>query len=425
MIRLILLLVVAALAGLAAVWLAERPGAITIEWQGWRIEAGVGVTVAAGAAATVVLLVLHRFWRSLVEAPDRWRRWRRERRKAKGYRALTAGLVAVAAGDAKEAAKQAGRSGVLLDEPPLTLLLSAQAAQLAGNESEARRHYQAMLARPETRFLGLRGLTAQAMREGDQAAALAHAKEAATLKPKSPWVAETLLELQGGAGQWIGAETTLDRLPKGPTTDRHRAAVLTAQAREARVNGEHVRAASLAREAHRILPDFAPAAAEEIRALAGAGKTRAARKAAESAWRARPHPDVVRAIDELCRADPPAARLAFAKSLAAMAPIAVDSRLLVAEAAIAAREFALARDQLDAALAQEDSRRIREIMAHLDGAELGEAAASDAKTAAQRAPSGPAWTCRACGGRSDRWEPTCPSCGAFDRAEWTEARVHR
>ncbi len=61
---------------------------------------------------------------------------------------------------------------MLLAEPPLTLLLSAQAAQLNGDEQAARRYFTAMLDRAETEFLGLRGLVMQALRGGDEAAAL-------------------------------------------------------------------------------------------------------------------------------------------------------------------------------------------------------------------------------------------------------------
>ena len=65
---------------------------------------------------------------------------------------------AVAAGDAKEAQKQAKKAEKLLGEPPLTLLLSAQAAQLAGDRDGAKRAFNTMLEDEQTAFLGLRGL---------------------------------------------------------------------------------------------------------------------------------------------------------------------------------------------------------------------------------------------------------------------------
>ena len=58
---------------------------------------------------------------------------------------------------------------LMLDEPPLTLLLSAQAAQLEGDDQAARGYFEAMLDQPATAFLGLRGLLVQAERTGDTA----------------------------------------------------------------------------------------------------------------------------------------------------------------------------------------------------------------------------------------------------------------
>jgi HemY protein len=34
---------VAAVLMFVAVWLAERPGAVTVQWRGWRLDTSVGV----------------------------------------------------------------------------------------------------------------------------------------------------------------------------------------------------------------------------------------------------------------------------------------------------------------------------------------------------------------------------------------------
>src|ERR1700736_2249975 len=154
----------------AAVFLADRPGRVDIIWQGWQIETSVGVLVAAAVlAALVVWLLVSMLW-LIISSPRRMLRSRRARQRRAGYRALAQGMVAVAAGDAQDAQRLARRSDVLLAYPPLTLLLSAQAAQLDGDEGAAKRFFTAMLERRETEFLGLRGLLNQALREGDRGA---------------------------------------------------------------------------------------------------------------------------------------------------------------------------------------------------------------------------------------------------------------
>src|SRR5690606_40477334 len=129
----------------AAVWLADHPGTVEIVWQGRVIETSVGVLAAAIALLILLLWLAQRLWRGLRRAPRSFVEGRRESRRARGYRALTRGLVAVAAGDAAEARRWSRQADVLLAEPPLTLLLSAQAAQLNGDEAAARRHFEAML----------------------------------------------------------------------------------------------------------------------------------------------------------------------------------------------------------------------------------------------------------------------------------------
>src|SRR5919202_454843 len=113
------------------------------------IAAAVSVAVMLlGVLALAVLVgLLWRIFRGVVTGPRAFWRRRRERRRRAGYRALTQGMVAVAAGDPDKAQRYARKADVLLADPPLTLLLSAQAAQLNGDETAARKYFQAMLKR--------------------------------------------------------------------------------------------------------------------------------------------------------------------------------------------------------------------------------------------------------------------------------------
>src|SRR5205085_12292096 len=54
-----------------------------------------------------------------------------------------------------------------LPREPLTALLRAQTAQLRGDRDAARRSFEAMLDRPETELLGLRGLFLEAHRSNE------------------------------------------------------------------------------------------------------------------------------------------------------------------------------------------------------------------------------------------------------------------
>ena len=120
-------------------------------------------------------------------------------------------MIAVAAGDSLEAARFGEKANHLLDETALGLLLQAQTAQLAGEGKNARASFEALRQRPDTEFLGLRGLIAYAARDGDSARALDYARRAYALKPDVAWVARELMLQEAAHGYWQNALQVLDR----------------------------------------------------------------------------------------------------------------------------------------------------------------------------------------------------------------------
>ena len=196
MIRTLIFILVATVVVLSAVWLADHPGNLTVVWDGGRVDVELPAVLGVLLLFSIAVVLLNRLWWGIRRAPKVFGNARQIRKRERGYKALTQGRVAVAAGDANEAKSQAQKADHLLGEPPLTMLLSAQAAQLNGDEAAAKRYFNSMLKRSETAFLGLRGLLMQAERDGDTTAALAYAKRAKTLQPKTPWVFTKMFELQ-------------------------------------------------------------------------------------------------------------------------------------------------------------------------------------------------------------------------------------
>ena len=92
MIRLILFLSILALAALGLSWLADRPGEISITWQGYQIETSVLVGMAALLAACIVFLILWSILRFVLRLPSFIALSARVRRRNKGYQALTRGM---------------------------------------------------------------------------------------------------------------------------------------------------------------------------------------------------------------------------------------------------------------------------------------------------------------------------------------------
>jgi HemY protein len=410
-----------------AVYFADRPGAVTIVWQGWRIDTSVAALAFAGAVVVFVLGWSIAILRQLIGAPRHLMRTRRERRRRDGYRALTYGMAAVAAGDPDEAERHARRANALLNEPPLTRLLAAQAAQLKGDAAAARDYFTAMLAESETEFLGLRGLIVQALARGEDGVALKLTERARELRPRAAWVQRTLFELAARHARWETAEARLTEATRRaaitPEESRHhRAAILYERGRVAQAAGRSGEARKLVGLAHQADPGFAPATAWYAQLLAADGSARRARKAIETGWRAAPHPTLAAAYDALHADEPPLTRIKRIERLHGLKPDHVESRVALAEAALKARLWGEARRHLtEAGVDRGDAApRLYRLMAALEDAEHGNSSGARhwlERAAHAQAPD-PAYACNICGFETAIWTPICPRCRSFDQLVW-------
>jgi HemY protein len=421
MIRILLftLAVVAAAAGLA--WLADRPGTITIEWLGYQIETSAFVGTLAAGLLVMLLIAVWALLRYVFTRPAAIAAHVRERRRQQGYDALSRGLLAIGVGDRALAQRYAGIAGRNLPREPLTALLRAQAAQLKGDRGAARRAFEAMLDRPETELLGLRGLFLEARRSNDNEAARALAEQAVKRDPQLGWGVNALFDLQARAGDFEGALDTLaiartNNHVESDTALRRRAVLLTAEAREAEAANPD-KALTLASEALRLAPSLVPAAEIAGRILASRGESRQASRVIARTWKLSPHPDLAVVYAFAKPGDAPRERVKRVKYLAGLTPDDVEGPIAVAAASIEAHEWDEAREALAPYLDGRPPARICTLMARIEAGELGDKGREREWLArAVRAPRDRAWI--ADGYVSDRWLPVSPVTGAVDGFEW-------
>lgn len=423
-------LIVLTLLAAGAAWLADRPGAVVLDWGPYRIETSAAVLGMGVAVFAIIVALLYRAWLFFRRAPNSIRVAWQTRRRNKGLQALTKGMVAVAAGDPDEARKQARRADGLLNDPPLTMLLSAQAAQLAGDDSAAERFFRAMTDNRETDFLGLRGLLNQAIKRGDRDEALILARRAYRLKPSSEWVSASLFELQTQNGQWTDAQVTSREAVRHrhlPSADgRRRDAVLACQqALDAEARGERATALDQAKTALGIDAAFVPAAAVQARVLLADGKNRKAASIIEKIWPKAPHADLVSLYVRAKGADDRLSRVKAVERLAGFNAGHDESLVARAVAALDADLWGEARKHLDKLVsdAAEAGRNLSSTLCLLM-ARLEESEHKDMEKAhtwlmrAAGADSDPAWVCSNCGNTVSDWTAVCGSCDAFDGFDW-------
>ena len=430
MIRIIAFVVAVIVVAAAATWISEPPGRVEIAWGDYMVETSPGTLAAAVAVAAAIVLVIAAVVRFVWIGPRRVALARRRRRERLGYRALTQGLVAAAAGDPKRARRFARRADALLEEPPLTLLLSAQAAQLEGDDHAARGYFEAMLDQPATAFLGLRGLLVQAERTGDTARALELAEQAFALRPETPWVLTALLEMQTRAGLWSDALNTVKQaLRHGAVSEeigrRRQAGLLFERARALREQGEVREALRVADEARAADAAFLPAALLGAGLAKEAGRDSAAQRAVIDAWRHCPHPALGRLFLALHADSSAAERLKRVETLVANNSDHAESLMLLANQALDAKQWGTARRHLERAAVECPSAGVYRLLASLEEAETGDGDAVRRRLQqASEAPPDPAWLCTRCASASPAWSIVCDRCGAFDAIEWrTPSRV--
>jgi HemY protein len=406
-----------------AAWLADRPGTARIVWHEYVIESSAAVLGLAVIVLAFVFYLLFRLWHMLRHGPELWRLGNKLKKLQQGQDLLAQGMAAVAGGDAAEAGRLALAARKKLGTTTATLLLQAQAAQLAHDRRTARAIFRAMLEDPASAVLGYRGLIMEARRAGEWSEVERLAAEVERLKPDIPWC--DLVRFEGAVRRqaWEEAGASLARLAptrllESDALRRNRAALLIARSQEEAKQGNAAAALELAEDAAKQAPSWLPALINLAERQAAGPYGRAARRTAERGWAIQPHPRLAAAfksgdqdliahykqLERLCRDtdnDP-------------------ASRMVLAEAAVAADIWGEARRHLMYLVSQKQATQgAYRLLARLERRESGDekAYAQWLAKAAEALPD-PAWLCSTCGAAHEDWQATCRSCDAFATLEW-------
>lgn len=415
----------------AMIWLAEQEGNVRVEWMDYTLNVHVGLFLAGLLCLILISIFIYRVVRAFVDFPASYRYYSHIRAKDLGYKALTLGLTAVAAGDTKAAMKQASMVRSLLPEDNgLPLLLEAQAARLDGREEDAQVSFAGLLENKDTSFLGVRGLLQASMDAGDTQSALSLARQALALHPKQPWILRTVYDLEVGAREWGTAEETLKRSVKAGAIAKERGlsdrvAMALAVALDAEEEGLQDVAASQYRAAQKLdgfsVPGIVLAAEYYVRR----GQLKKAKALIEKSWKKAPHAafvdvwaKVMPASDTRYSGDA-LGRLKWFEVLVKLNP---DNARVQVAAGLAASEAALwgeARSYFEAAEAIRPSQELYKALAVLeDKASGNEIAAREWLEKAADVQAERVWICRETGRIYDSWQPIALPHGGFNTIEW-------
>lgn len=422
--------IVAALA-FGAGLLLEMSGGVQITVAGTEYTLGALQSVIALVVLVVLVWLLLKLlsllvatWRFLNGDETALSRFFDKGRERRGYKALADGMMALASGEGRLAMAKASRAAKYLDKPELTDLLTAQAAEMAGDTKKAAETYKRLVANDATRFVGVRGIMKQKLAEGDADTARKLAEKALALRPRHEETQDILLDLQARAQDWEGARKTLTAKLKSGSLPRdvykRRDAVLAlSEARDVAREDISIEARERAVEANRLSPDLVPAAALAARAYIAEGKPKLAVRVLKKAWEAQPHPDLAAAFAAIEPDETPQQRVTRFQTLTRIHPHHPETRLLLAELNIVAEDFPEARRALGDLVERAPDSRSFTLMAAIERGEgAPDAVVQGWLARALNAPRGPQWVCDNCGQIHSEWTPFCSNCHAFDTLSW-------
>jgi HemY protein len=412
----------------AAVWLADRPGKIDIEWLDYKIHTQMGLFLLASLFVILLAIFIYRVITTIAGLPRAFRRYKEITDKEKGHRALALGLTAVAAGDTKAASQQANRAVRLLpNDKGMPLLLMAQAERLKGNEEEARRIFGEMLENKDTAFLGVRGLLQGALEAKNYLKALELAQRGLKLYPRQKWVLRTVYDLEIRTRNWAEARKILTRAEKSGavTADQARSdrvAMLMAEGDDLLNSGLRGAAMQKFRAAHKMDPYFVPAVLVMARMMKQDGQRRAAAKLVEKTWTKIDHPELAKLWIDLAdtlKTNDPLTRLKWMEKLIKLRPESPEANLAMAQAAMEASLWGEARGHIERAELITQDSRIYKLRAEVEKRSVhDDAEAVFWLEKADEAPEPRTWVCCETGRIYPEWSPIAEPHGAFNTIVW-------
>src|SRR6202453_2576249 len=178
MVRLLIFLAALALVAGGLTWLANNPGVVDVTWRGEQYEVSLLFALGAVLALGIAIAIVWGLLRFVFRIPSLVSVGAQSLRREKGFQALSRGMLAVGAGDARGAAKHVYDAGRLIGHEPMTKLLQAQSAQLAGDRARAVAAYNSMLDHHETQGTGFCGFQIQGGRRADHEAGAQNSEQA-------------------------------------------------------------------------------------------------------------------------------------------------------------------------------------------------------------------------------------------------------
>lgn len=409
-------------------------GEISIDVFDYSILMPTNVFFLSLVLALASLFLIYKLVYGFVSIPKRLSKQREETRHQKGFNALTKGLVAIAAGDSKQATYYSKRAKNLLPmnqnnrggQQALHLLLEAQAARLRGEEGLAQNRFEALMQDKEAGFLGIRGLLKAAMDKGNERLALEYVQQAAKLHPNQIWVIQTLYHLQIQNKMWDEVLKTAKQARKYKALEEEKIAsdeiaIYLMRYDHFMAHDDETQALDNLKKAHKLNNDFTPTIIRYAEYFIKQGKKKKAANFIKKAWETNPHPDLARIWNQLV---PSAERsqekhMQWYQNLCDANKESVESYIMMANAAMDLGLWGEAKSFVLSAEEMKPSARIYRLRAIVEqNTSHSEESIQEIMEKAAAALPDKVWICLQTGMIYEEWTAVAAPHGSFNTVVW-------
>ncbi len=422
MIRLALYIILAIVFALSAVWFADHPGALQINWQGWEVRMSMAIFSFLVLLYSLSIWILFKLYRWFKTGNPLTSPKRQATRREKGLTQLDLGWSAMAVKDNATALKHGKKAQRLLgflaqDNGPLRLLLAA---------SEGKEHQKFLTQSEQKPNMKLLVLKSRLDHETDEQKALDILQEMEKSSPANPWIKRQIFDRLTHLGKWVEAREELNKMTKAKMGDAAQLKSLTAtlcysQALEADIANKKTMAKNLAQESLKNNPSFIPAALLLGRFYLSQGDKTRARKVIEAIWKIAPHPDLGELFLKLDPMESSSEKFKRVQKLTKLNMGNINSLHFLAKVALDTEHWADAKQALDKIIsAKMTTQETYHLLARLETLQKQDEAAAAAYLAlADTAENKPNWQCDTCHHALQNYTATCPECHSYGHINWS------
>ncbi len=404
-------------------WLFQSPGHVSFEWANYALEGPaalfIGILVLLVLVISFLLVCFDRVWRSF-----RYRRFQTQLKyleKEKEY--FIEGMVAIASRDYGAALKASKTLIQKYPDSPLALLLASRTSHFSGEE-ETGHYFHRMLENKALRFLGLRQLSQEAIKNKLYHVAAKHLSKASEERPQSPLVWEYRFYVDLKQGHFAHAYQSLEKWVSTSKMDEghegHLYSILRFEQAKANALKSNEAECVLLKGALKDDPLFLPAVEMYAHYCLQDKKNKRLQRVIEKVWREKPYLPLIDIYLKSFKNEGAMGDYKRLEKLTATHPEHWVSHYALARKALEAHLWGLARRHIKNTLTLMSCPLTLELAYEIRLEEESEPAVLVhlIKESEKRLSDDPAWVCGHCHARVTEWEAFCPSCDQFDTFSW-------